>query len=326
MSFKSKISELGKSHTIHSPKREPKYIFLGFFVHGGYSKASEPFIESRHASVNIKTYHSVPKLMTYLSCSPGNSLLGAEGGSDNIILADYFRRSSDFDILDLSEFHHPKAKTTDQLLSHNFLGYVNAALDELDIRPINRNERFKIANPKDLDVCRNSFICDNRVGISHSFPNKSFSTNDRPTHTNVGHNWGIFIYNNNCGIEPGTMIDNIDKIQRDVVENEEGHIIGIKFTLDDIITGLTEEYGLTKDDYLFLFDYSCNNFSSTTINPGDNQRITRRLGRSVQRDLGFGKKKKGKGTRKLKKHHYHNSKKKIKRKFHRKQVTNQKYK
>jgi len=147
-------------------------------------------------------------------------------------------------------------------------------------------------------VCRNSFICDNKVGISHNFPNKTFSTSDRPTHTNVGHNWGIFIYNNNCGIEPGTMIDNIDKIQRDVIENEEGLIIGIKFTLDDIITGLTEEYGLTKDDYLFLFDYSCSTFGNKSINLNNDSRTIRRLGRNVSSVLGLGRKKKGKKSTK----------------------------
>jgi hypothetical protein len=142
MSFKSKIAEIGKSHTIRSPKREPKYIFLGFFVHGGYSKASEPFISSRHASVSIKTLHSVPKLMTFMNCSPGTSLIGEDGGMDNVVLVNYFKGSSAFDMMDISEFYHPKAKTDEQLLSYNFLSYMNSALDELDMRPRNRTEKY----------------------------------------------------------------------------------------------------------------------------------------------------------------------------------------
>lgn len=284
-----------------SPKKQQKYLFLGFFTHGGYGRAAEPYKANPHAAVSIKTYHSVPKLMTYLSCSPGTSLIGASGGSDNVILADYFSRSSDFDIMDISDYEpRHKIQTTDQMLSHNYLGYINAALDELEIRPRNRTERFKNANPTDVDVCRNSFICDNKVGVSHSFPNKTFTTTDRPAQTNVGHNWGIFIYNNNCGIEPGTSIENIETIDKEVIENEDGYVSGVIFTLENIINGLTEEFGLTEDDYLFLFDYSCNNLSSKNINPGDNPRVIRQIGRRISTDFGFGKRKKRKTIRKLK--------------------------
>ena len=289
-------------HSPKSPKKQKKYIFLGFFTHAGYGQAAQPYKANLHASVNIKTYHSVPKLMTYLSCSPGSSLIGAAGGSDNVILADYFRRSSEYDILDITDYEpRHKIQTTDQMLSHNYLGYINAALDELEIRPRNRTERFKIANPSDVDMCRNSFICDNKIGISHSFPNKTYTTTDRPTHTNVGHNWGIFIYNNNCGIEPGTSIENIETIDKDVIENEDGYVSGVIFTLENIIKGLTQEFGLTEDDYLFLFDYSCNNLSSKNINPGDDPRVIRRLGRSISKDFGFGKRKKRNKTFKLNK-------------------------
>uniref|UniRef100_A0A6C0I6U7 Uncharacterized protein n=1 Tax=viral metagenome TaxID=1070528 RepID=A0A6C0I6U7_9ZZZZ len=288
-------------HSPISPKKQKKYLFLCFFTHGVYGRAAQPYNANPHASVNIKTFHSVPKLMTYLSCSPGSSLLGAAGGSDNIILADYFRRNGDFDMLDKTDYEEPsyKIKTTDQMLSHNYLGYINTAFDNLEIRPSHRTERFKITNPTDVDVCRNSFICDNKIGIGHNFPNKTYSTTDRPTHTNVGHNWGIFIYNNNCGIKPGTSIQNIETIDKEVVEDEEGFITGLIFTLENIIKGLTQEFGLTEDDYLFLFDYSCNNFGTKYINPKDDQRVIRRLGRSISKDFGFGKRKKNKGTRKV---------------------------
>jgi hypothetical protein len=56
---------------------------------------------------------------------------------------------------------------------------------------------------------------------------------------------------------------------------------------------LTKKYELTEDDYLFLFDYSCNNFGNKSINPGDDLRTIRRLGRSVASDFGLGKKKRG---------------------------------
>ena len=76
----------------------------------------------------------------------------------------------------------------------------------------------------------------------------------------------------------------------DVIENEDGYIVGMKYTLDDIVTGLTEEYDLTDEDYLFIFDYSCNNYSTKTINQSNDLRLTRRLGRSLTSDLGFGRK------------------------------------
>jgi hypothetical protein len=242
----------------------------------------------------MKTHHSVPKLMTFMNCSPGGSLIGETGGRDNVILADYFKSSADFDIMDVQG---PKAKTQDQLIAINFLGYMNSGLDELRMRPRDRTERFKIKNPSDIDVCRNSFICDGKVGISHRFPNKSFSTNDPSIHTTPGENWGIFVYNNNCNIEPGTDISTIKEIQHFRLKNKEGAVVGLEFDLEDIISGLTKKYELTDDDYLFLFDYSCNNFSTKNINPGDDPRTIRRLGRSVTSDLGFGKKKK-RGTRK----------------------------
>jgi hypothetical protein len=233
-----------------------------------------------------------------MNCSPGNSLIGETDGKDNVVLADYFKRSADFDILDVNNFHMPKAKTHDQLVSYSFLDYANSALDELYMRPRNRTEWFKSLEPKDIDVCRNSFICDGKVGISHHFPNKSFSTNNVPIHTTPGKNWGIFVYNNNCDIEPGTDVSTIKEIQHFTLKNKEGRVVGLDFDLADIISGLTKKYGLTEDDYLFIFDYSCNNFSTKNINPGDDPRLIRRLGRNVTSDFGLGLKKNAKGTRK----------------------------
>jgi hypothetical protein len=174
---------------------------------------------------------------------------------------------------------------------------MNLALDNLETRPRKRTEKFRIENPKDIDVCRNSFICNDKVGISHSFPNKSFSTDHPSTNTTPGENWGVFIYNNNCGIKPGTDIESIEGINRDELEDEDGNVIGLDFHLADIISGLTRKYELTEDDYLFLFDYSCNTFGKNSINPGNDPRTIRRLGRSVASDFGLGKRRK-RGTRK----------------------------
>jgi hypothetical protein len=221
------------------------------------------------------------------------------------VLANYFKGSSDFDMMDISEFYHPKAKTDEQLLSYNFLEYMNFALDNLQMRPRKRTEKFRIENPKDKDVCRNSFICNDKVGISHSFPNKSFSTDNPPTYTIPGKNWGVFIYNNNCGIKPGTDIESIEEINRDELEDKDGNVIGLDFHLSDIISGLTRKYGLTEDDYLFLFDYSCNTFGPKSINPGNDPRLIRRLARSTASDFGLGKNK----TRRNKKNKLKNSSK-----------------
>ena len=282
-----------KSPSNSPPKKEPKYIFLSFLSHGGYSKAAEPYKANSYASVSMKTHHSVPKLMTFMNCSPGGSLIGETGGKDNIKLTDFFKSNSNYDMMDISEYYHPKAKTDEQLLSYNFLEYMNLALDKLQMRPRHRTEKFRIENPKDIDVCRNSFICNDKVGISHRFPNKSFSTDTPPTYTIPGKNWGVFIYNNNCGIKPGTDISTINEIERVQIKDKDkdGQVAGLDFSLEDIILGLTNKYGLTEDDYLFLFDYSCNNFGTKSINLENDERTIRRLGRSVTSDFGLGKRK-----------------------------------
>ena len=316
MSFKSKLAEIskGKQPSLETKKREPRYIFLGFFTHGGFGRASDPYKVNKHASVSIKTLHSVPKLMTYMNCSPGTSLIGQDGGMDNVVLANYFKGSSDFDMMDISEFYHPKAKTNEQLLSYNFLSYMNSALDELDMRPRNRTEQFKIKNPKDIDVCRNSFICNDKVGISHRFPNKSFSTANPPMYTIPGEDWGVIIYNNNCGINPGTDIHSINEIKRDEIKDNDGNITGFDYHLEDIILGLSEKCGLTEDDYLFLFDYSCNNFGTKSIDLKNDPRLIRRLGRSVTTDFGLGKRK-NRNTLKRNNRRTFNKKRKTRRKL-----------
>ena len=307
MSFRDKVSKLGKSETkveVEFPnveeeesktaskmesKREPKYLFLGFFVHGGYGVDAQPYKANKHASVSIRTFESVPKLMTFMSCTPGNSLIGEEGGLDNIRLSNYFKHYGKRDLLDISNFGlQPNKKSYDKLLANIFFDYVGSALKEkLEVYPRDRTEKFKLLNPTDIDVCRNSYICDGKVGISNRFPNKSFDTNNKPAYTSK-RSWGIFIYNNNCGVEPLTNIGDIPQIKKHAIIGKNGEIDGYTFNLLDIIEGLTEAFQLTDEDYLFLFDYSCSNFGKSSINQQSSLRTLRSLGRSVTSDLGFG--------------------------------------
>ena len=146
-------------------------------------------------------------------------------------------------------------------------------------------------------MCRNSFICDNKIGISHSFPNKTYTTTDRPTHTNVGHNWGIFIYNNNCGIEPGTRIEELlPEMPQDYIYDKDDEEIGIRLSLDNIIKYLGRNYDITDEDYLFLFDYTCSIFIEET-----NPRVKRSWARQISKDLGFGIKRTKKRNKKVNK-------------------------
>ena len=307
MSFRDKVSKLGKTETkveVEFPivedvapktesktesKREPKYLFLGFFVHGGYGVEAQPYRANKHSSVSIRTFESVPKLMTFMSCTPGNSLLGEEGGLDNIRLSNYFKHYGNRDLLDVSDFGlQPSKKSYDKLLANKFFDYVGTALKEkLELYPRDRTEKFKIMNPTDIDVCRNSYICDGKVGISNRFPNKSFDTNNKPSFANK-RSWGIYIYNNNCGVEPLTNIGDMPEIKKRAIIRENGEIDGYTFNLLDIIEGLTEAFQLTDEDYLFLFDYSCSNFGKASINQQSSLRTLRSLGRSVTSDLGFG--------------------------------------
>ena len=110
-------------------------------------------------------------------------------------------------------------------------------------------------------------------------------------YTIPGEDWGVIIYNNNCGINPGTDIHSINDIERHELKDKDGNITGYDYHLADIISGLSDKCELTKDDYLFLFDYSCNNFGTKSINLENDERTIRRLGRSVTSDFGLGKKK-----------------------------------
>lgn len=146
---------------------------------------------------------------------------------------------------------------------------------------------------------RNSFICTNKVGIGHTFPNKSFSTVDPSADAANMDSWGIFIFNNNCGIEPGTRIEELlPEMKREII-TEDDEEIGVRFHLYDIISAFENKYRLTSEDYLFLFDYTCSIFSGR-----HNSRTVRSWGRQISKDLGFGikrnKKVNKKGSKKIK--------------------------
>jgi hypothetical protein len=228
-----------------------------------------------------------------MNCSPGGSLIGEDGGIDNIKLSNFFKHHGKRDLLDVSNFGSQSSKKEyDKLLANIFFDYVGNALKEkLEIHPRDRTEKYKKLNPTDFDVCRDSFICSGKVGISNRFPNKAFDTNDKPTFATLERSWGIYIYNNNCGVEPLTNISDIPEIRKYPIENENGEPDGYTFTLSDIIQGLTKMFNLTDEDYLFLFDYSCSNFGKVSINKDSSLRTLRRLSRSVASDFGFGRKK-----------------------------------
>lgn len=278
------------------PQREPKYIFIGFFIHGGYGLASRPYKVNEHASISIQPFYSTPKLMTILNCAPGNVLIGEDDGNDNTKLTNYFRTNSQIDITDTA--NQTTNKDQDQKIAENFLNYVKSGLATLRLNPRVNIEKYSIENPTDIDVCRNSYICNNKVGISHTFLNKSFSTEKPPIGISP-EDWGIFIYNNNCGIPFGTNIESIYGIRPYDVINKDGEVIGIKFDLNNIISYLTYRYELTDKDYLFLFDYTCNIFAKT-VEPLKNERTIRDLGNNVFKTLGFraGKKRSKKGFKK----------------------------
>jgi hypothetical protein len=277
-------------------QRQPKYIFIGFFTHGAYHEVStKPYRENEHASKSIKTFRSTPKLMTFTNSSPGNIVLGEADGSDNTKLTNYFKRNSDIN------FMTDSAKDQEKIIAESFLNYSKNGLATLATNPRDDLERAK--NTKTIAekyVRRNSFICTNKVGIGHTFPNKSFSTVDPSADAANMDSWGIFIFNNNCGIEPGTRIEELlPEMKREII-TEDDEEIGVRFHLDDIISAFENKYRLTSEDYLFLFDYTCSIFSGRL-----NSRTVRSWGRQVAKDFGFGKKRTNKRskkrTRKLKK-------------------------
>ena len=100
--------------------------------------------------------------------------------------------------------------------------------------------------------------------------------------------WGVFIFNNNCDIEPGTRIEELlPDMPQEYLTNEDGEDIGIRISLYNIITHLERNYHLTDEDYLFFFDYTCSTFTEET-----NPRVKRSWGRQITKDSGFGKRSK----------------------------------
>jgi hypothetical protein len=280
-------------------QRQPKYIFIGFFLHGSYGLASQPYKVNEHASISIRPFVSTPKLFTFINCAPGNVLIGEDDGNDNAKLTKYFRTNSKINIID-TDNQTAKKQSQDNKIAENFLNYVKSGLGKLRLNPRDFIETYKKENPKDVDVCRNSLICNNKVGISHTFANKTFSTENSPMGISP-EDWGIFIYNNNCGIPYGTNIESMPDMPAYSLMVER-KVIGMSFDLNDIISTLTDLFGLTDKDYLFLFDYTCNIFAKT-VNSTKSSRTTRNIGNRLPKILGFGRRKKvsKKRTRKLKK-------------------------
>jgi hypothetical protein len=97
----------------------------------------------------------------------------------------------------------------------------------------------------------------------------------------------------------------------EIITDEDGEEIGVRFSLNDIIFRLEIKYRLTREDYLFLFDYTCSIFNRDII-PNRNKRLERSLGREVFDVFGFGNEtgKKRKGTRGGKKKTHKNRKNK----------------
>jgi hypothetical protein len=219
--------------------------------------------------------------MTFINSSPGNVVLSEADGSENTKLTNYFKTNSD---INLMADANQNAKDQDQIIAENFLNYARNGLATLQTNPRDDLERYRKTNKIEKKyVCRNSFICNNKVGIGHTFPNKTFSTNDPSADEANMDSWGIFIFNNNCGIEPGTRIEELfPDMAYNTITNEDGEDIGIRFSLTDIEYNLTMKYGLTHQDYLFLFDYSCSIFTGET-----NKRNIRSWGKQVAKDFGF---------------------------------------
>jgi len=276
-----------------SPQRQPKYIMIGFFTHGGYGrKTAMPCKVDPNASRSLRTFTSTPTLMTFTNSSPGNVVLGNADGSDNTKLTNYFNTNSNINLLTDTE---QTEKDQQQIIAKNFLNYARNGLATLSSNPRDDLEKFrKTEKIEEKYVCRNSFICNNKVGISHTFPNKTFSTSDPSADAANMDSWGIFIFNNNCGIKPGTRIEELfPDMAYNTITNEDGEDIGLQFCLDDIISNLRRNYDLTDEDYLFLFDYTCSVFTDET-----DPRIKRSWGRQVAKDFGFGGKRSKKGFKK----------------------------
>lgn len=296
MSFKKRY----KPDVIPPPpplQDEQKYICIGFFIHGGYGKSAQPYRVHPHASKSLKSFKSTSKIMIITSSSPGNVVLSAADGSENTKLTNYFITNSN---INLMADTNQNTKDQDQIIAENFLNYSRNGLATLETNPRDDVEHYRKTNKVDERyVCRNSYICNNKVGIGHTFPNKTFSTSDPPTDPANMDSWGIFIFNNNCGIEPGTRIEEeLPEMSPEIITDEDGEEIGVRFSLNDIIFRLEMKYGLSREDYLFLFDYTCSIFNREII-PSRNKRLERSLGREVFNIFNFGNEtgKKRKGTR-----------------------------
>jgi hypothetical protein len=309
---RSKSRSHSKSHSkSHStspstPPREPKYIFIGFFTHGGYdNKTTVPYRVNPYASRSLTTFRSTPKLMTFTNSSPGNIVLGSADGSDNTKLKNYFETNSNINFLTDTN-QNESAKEQEQIIAKNFLSYAQNGLaivgnprDDLDhyrnnLRKTKKEDTKKI---EEKYVSRNSFILNNKVGIGHTFTNKTFTTDDPSANKENMDSWGIFIFNNNCGIEPGTRIEELlPEIPQDFIYDKDDEEIGIRLSLDNIIRYLGRKYDLTSEDYLFLFDFTCSVFIEE-MNP----RVKRSWARQISKDLGFGIKRTKKRTKKVNK-------------------------
>jgi hypothetical protein len=291
----------------HSPLQdEQKYMLVVICAHGAYNRRAGPYRENPHASKSLQILKSTPKLMTFTNSSPGNVVLADADGSDNAKLTDYFKKHRD---INLMADTNQNTKNQDQIIAENFLNYSKDALTTLTTNPRDETEKYRKINPE--YVCRNSYICNNQVGIGHTFLNKIFSTNDPPTDSKNMDSWGIFIFNNNVDIKPGTRIEDLlPDMEPEDITDDDGKDIGVIFNLNDIIRHLTKKYNLTDKDYLLLFDYSCSIFCKD-INPTESKRLVRSLGRQAYAVLGFGepskkqetgkKRKRGGGKKKTKK-------------------------
>lgn len=294
---KSRSRSKPRSPSLSPLKDERKYILIGFFIHGGYGSGFTEKVDPHHAAKSLRTFRSTPKLMTFTNSSPGNIVLGDADGSDNTKLKNFFKINSNTNLMANTNQNENK-KDQDQIIAKNFLNYAKNGLATLPTNPRNDLEIYrKTKTAEKKYVSRNSFILNNKVGIGHTFPNKSFTTDDPSADAANMDSWGIFIFNNNCGIEPGTRIEELfPDMAYNTITNEDGDDIGIQYYLKDIEYNLTIKYGLSPEDYLFLFDFTC-----SVIKEETNPRTIRSFSRQIAKDFGFGKKRNNKRTKKNKK-------------------------
>ena len=320
MSFRKAASNLSISanSNIEQAIKEPKYIFLGFFIHGEYTENAfnHPSVKNYSCSTLNGNNISIPTLLQYNGCAPGNSLIGEPTGVDNQILTDYFMTNGETNLL--TGINTTESKIN--LLKENFLNYINTIFEQNSFRSSrDLAKEFIAKNPNDPDISRDDNICNNMIGVSNKFANKSYFSNNLPQLRDETfddkNNWGIFIYNNNVGIEPGTNINIISQIKKEPISkfiNGKEHITGFEYNLIDIISMLTTLCGLEETDYIFIFDYTCNNISPVLFGKQTDLRDIRVHGSSIQKVLtGKG----GKYTKKLRnRRHRKNLRKSLKKK------------